>query len=1223
MKFLLEFTDALIFAATGNHLSQPQRSLLLASWSEVRQNYDQIAEACGYSPHYLRKHIGPQLWKLLSEVLKEKVTKVNSRYTLEHHWKKQQQEQSRDSLEDTAQNAFSPVANWGEAIDVEFFYGRQQELLQLEQWTLEGHCRVIGLFGVGGIGKTYLALKLAQQLAGQNTPPSPFQVVIWRSLRNAPPLPELLADLLQVLNPQQPTLPAHTEARLSLLLSYLRSTRCLIILDNLESILQSGSYAGNYRDGYDHYGQFLQRLGETAHQGCLILTSREKPKEFALLEGDRLPVRSVALRGLQVQDGQQLFQAKGIRSRSVTEEAELVHCYSGNPLALKIVSAAIQELFDGEIRLFLQQEATVIGGIEDLLAQQFERLSHLEQTVLYWLAIAREPISLETLRYDMIAAVPQRQILEAIQSLGRRSLLEKSNALFSLQPVVMEYVGDRLISQVAADLSAVIPSQETLPDLKGSLFKTHSLIKAEAKDYVREAQTCLILAPLVKQLLTSFNAPQNLEQHLKQILAWQRSHVPSEPGYLAGNVLNLLRYLEADLSGLDCSNLTVWQAYLDGANLCHVNFTNADLSRSVLSETFASTLSLAFSPDGKLLATATTDNEICLWQVAEGRKILICQGHTGWVHTVAFSPCGNLFASGSEDETIRLWDVQSGQCIAILKGHTHWVWSLAFNPDGTRLASGSNDQTIRLWDIKTEQCLQVLQGHTGWVWSVAFAPNGSILASGSTDHSVRIWDVQTGICLRVLEGHDNWVQTVAFNPMTGDDPVLILASGSNDRTVRLWNAQTGDCFKILEGHTNWVQSLAFCPRPSAPGEAPLLASSSNDQTVKLWNLRSGQCLRTLKSDSKDIWSIAFSPDGTTLASGGSDQIVKLWDARTGYCLRTLKGYNCGILSASFSPDGRLLATGGSDRTIHLWNLTDDQPLYELKGHTSWVRSVAFSPDGKLLASGGSDHTIRLWNLSTQQCLRMFHGHASWVRSVAFSPDGKMLVSGSTDHTIRLWEVQTGQCLNILEGHTHWVRCVAVHPSLPLIASSGDDQTIRLWDSVTGECLKVLRGHTTGIWSVAFSDNGCHLASGGDDRVVMIWDLTTGTCLRTLKGHTNWIQSVAFSPDHRTLASASNDQTIRLWDIETGQCLNTLQGHTHRIWVIRFSPAALEQSPQTTPLLISGGEDETLRCWDVSIGKCTKTLRINRPYEAMNIYGIKGITTAQKNTLLLLGAIADG
>jgi WD40 repeat protein len=1261
---ILDFTDNLVFAATSNHLSQPQRSLLLACGSEVRQSYDQIAQHCGYSPHYLRKHIGPQFWQLLSAVLGEKVNKVNAWHVLERHWRQQAQQTPLPHPISPAPSEQSPVhplnhgastpwqapprVDWGEATNVEFFYGRQQELAQLQHWVTTDRCRLVGLFGVGGMGKTHVSLKLAQQLT-TNPQDCPFQFVIWRSLRNTPPLVDLLADLLQFLNPQLMALPAAVDTRLSQLVDCLHATRCLLIFDNFESILRSGSYAGHYRDGYEPYGQLLHRVGETTHQSCLMLTSREKPKEFALLEGHRLPVRSLGLKGLQVEDGRHIFQLKGIQTLAGSEETDLIQRYSGNPLALKIVAATIQDLFDGNIRTFLNQEATVIGGIDELLTQQFERLSPLEKTILYWLAIAREPIALETLRYDMVAAIPQRQILEALQSLGQRSLVERNQALFSLQPVVMEYVGDRLIAQVCADLSRRVPAAVTVtvdpdppptdspipksvrlppdlrppavPHLATSLLKTHSLLKAEAKDYVREAQIRVILTPLVDQLLAQFTTQPQLEHQLKQLLEWQRSHFPSEPGYLAGNLLNLLRHLQADLTGLDCSHLTVWQAYLEGAHLYQVNFSSADLSRSVLSETFASTLSLAFSPNGELLATATTDNEICLWQVADGRKVMVCQGHTGWVHSVAFSPCGTLLASGSEDETIRLWDIQTGQCVATLEGHTNWVWSVTFSPDGSTLASGSNDHTIRVWQVKTGQCLQVLRGHSGWVWSVAFSPDGSLLASGSTDHSVRLWEMPTGTCVGLLEGHGNWVQAVGFSPIASSDQGFWLASGSHDHTIRLWDVKTGECLKVLEGHRNWVQSLAFSPQSGDARGTPLLASSSNDQTVKLWNFSSGQCLRTLKSASQDIWSIAFTPDGLTIASGGSDQMVNLWDVQTGYCLRTLQGYNGGILSASFSPDGSLLATGGSDRTIRLWSMHAGQPIGVLEGHTSWVRSVAFSPGGQMLASGGSDHTIRLWNPVTGQWLKTLYGHASWVRSVAFSRDGRSLVSGSTDHTVRLWDTHTGQCLKILAGHTHWVRCVAVHPTLPLIASSGDDQTIRLWDSLTGACLKVLKGHSTGIWSLAFSGDGRHLASGGDDQVLLLWDLPTGSCLKTLKGHTDWIQSVAFSPDGRILASGSNDQTIRLWDVETGVCLNTLHGHTNRIWVVGFSPMAVHTPPLTAALLVSGGEDEAIYCWAIPSGQCIKSLKVTRPYEAMNIQGVKGLTNAQRRTLFLLGAVS--
>lgn len=1210
---ILEFIDALVFAKTGSHLSEAQRALLSASWSGERQSYDQIADACGYSAHYLRKHVGPQLWQMLSESLGEKVTKINCHMAIARRMVSLPSPPSRSLAgEISVESALSsqpleekgvvnegmvPHYDWGEASDVDVFYGRQHELSVLMQWIAD-RCRLIGVFGVGGIGKTHLSIKFAQQVAG-------FDCVVWRSLRNAPSLSELLADLLySMTRSPQVALPDSTDLRLTRLIEQLRSQRCLLVLDNAETILRGGDYNGQYRDGYEDYGQLFKRVGDTNHSSCLFLTSREKPKEFGVMEGDILPVRSLYLKGLSAQDGQQIICAKGIQPISEAVSHELVHHYGGNPLALKIVSTTIQELFDGSITEFLQQNTVITAEINELLDQHFIRLSPIERTVLYWLAVAREPIALTTLCDDWIAAPPRRQILDALRSLGQRSLIEKHDGLFSLQPVVMEYVSDRLITDISREIIEHNGNFE--------LLKQHILLKAEAKDYIREIQTRLILKPLLDNLLRHFKVKQNLENHLTAILNWQKSYFPLEPGYLAGNILNLLLKLGVNLSGYDCSNLTISQAYLEGANLNHVNFANSDLSRSVLTETLASTLSVAFSPDGIHFATATTDNDICLWQTHDGKKVQIYQGHYGWVHSVVFSPNGSIIASGSEDETIRLWDVQTGQCLKTLRGHQNWVWAVAFSPDGQFLVSSSNDQTVRLWDIRTGVCLRVFEGHQNWVWSVAFSADQTLLASGSNDKTIKIWNGKTGECLKTLVDHTDWVQSVAFSPTQP-----LLASGSRDQTIKLWNGLTGDCIATLQGHTNWVQSVTFNPTGT------LLASASNDQTVKLWDLETKTCLRTLQSPIQDIWSVAFSPNGKALILGGSDQTVQMWDVQTGQCLKTLRGHISGILSLDTSSDGRFLVTGGSDRTVRLWDLTIGQCLKTLAGHTSWVRSVAFNPRNHLIASGSSDHTIRLWDSTTGECLKVLQGHDSWVRSVKFSTDGKTLVSGSTDHTIRLWDVQTGECLHRLSGHSSWVRCVAFSPQLtqPMIASSSDDQTIRLWDSCSGRCLRVLVGHTSGIWSVVFSPDGSLLASGGDDRVIRVWDVQTGACLKTLHGHENWIQAIAFSPDGTCIASGSNDQMIQLWDAATGQQLHTLQSHHNRIWAVIFSEVKTSLT-ENNLLLISGSEDETVRIWNPYTGECIQSLRSPRPCEGMNISGTKGLTHAQQLALRALGAIEN-
>lgn len=1157
---------------------------------------EEISELTGLTPNTVAKVLARQ-----EGVDKQTLVRLFSAFNLDLN--KSDYSKSTPDLS-TLQALMSPKRiDWDDELCVSMFYGRTTELALLEQWIIQEHSRVVALLGMGGIGKTALAAKLVYEIQGR------FEYIIWRSLYNAPSLFDLLADLIQFFSNNKVSetdLSSRIDSRISQLIDYLQKHRCLIILDNAETILQSGTLAGNYREGYEDYGQLIRRLGQAIHQSSLVLTSREKPKDIASLEGEILPVRSLQLRGLCEEDAKIIFHSKGLLGDDPAKKA-LFERYWGNPLALKIVATTIIDVFNGNISEFLAQKIAVFNDIDALIGQQEERLSDLEREVIYWLAVNREPTPLPQLQEDIVSIGTSRKLIEALESLRRRSIIdkvtakevEKSAALFTIQPLLMEYLTSKLIQQVC----------EEIVTQKIVLLKSHALSKAQAKDYFREIQIRFIVKPVIDELLTIFKNQTRLENQLTQILSKLQKEYPHELGYTGGNILNLLCQLKTNLRGYDFSNLSIWQVDLRNINLPEVNFQNANLSKSLFTKNFSGISKVVFSPNGKTLVTSDANGKICLWrEVVVGdsltsgteEQFLTCLGHISSVRAIAFSPDGSTLQSGGTDENIRLWDVSTGECLKTFTEHPERMRAVAFSPQGKILACNSDDQTVSLWKVNTNQCYKILRGHSGRVLSAVFGPRGKILASASSDKTVKLWDVSTGECLRTLLGHTGFVWSVAFS---SDGQTII--TGSNDQTVRCWDTSTGVCLRTLHGHVGRVRSVAFAPK------GKIIASGSDDQTVRCWDYSTGECLKTLRGHTSLVWSVAFNCEGNILASGSDDQSVRIWDVSTGHALRNLQGYNNGVLSVAFASQGKTIVYGSDDQTVCCWDVSTSQCYKTWQIKANQVRTVAFSPQGNILATGGYDHVIKLWDTRTNLCYKSLHGHTGWVKAVTFNPCGNILASSSDDQTVRLWDISTGEVLKTLE-HSHGVWSVAFSPDGQILASGSDNQKVSLWNISTGECLKILVGHQGWVLSTAFNSQGNILASGSKDKTVRCWDIRIGECIQTLTGHTSWVLSVAFSPQGNILASGSTDQMIKLWDVSMGCCLKTLQGHTHWIRSVAFSPDG-----QT---LVSGSEDGTVKLWDVLTGECLKTLRNERPYEGMNINGVTGLTQETIDSLKLLGAV---
>jgi WD40 repeat protein len=568
---------------------------------------------------------------------------------------------------------------------------------------------------------------------------------------------------------------------------------------------------------------------------------------------------------------------------------------------------------------------------------------------------------------------------------------------------------------------------------------------------------------------------------------------------------------------------------------------------------YAKINSLAISGDDRILASASDDFTIKLWDLAAGKELRSFIGHTGPVEAVAFSPDAKILASGGDDEGIKLWDVARGDLIRTLEvqhatpedkgGYEREFYTMAFCPDGKSLAAQSEFGLIKLWRTTGGPETMTLPLR-GMFFDPSFARSCGRISFGSGGqvqwNIYKLWNIATGHETRPQYPLPDF-SSAALGPEG-----RIAAFGENNGAIRLWEVASRKEIRTLQGHTHSVSVLAFS------GDGKVFASADVAGNILVWDTGTGHASHVLKTTTDPhIRSITLSSNGATLVSGSNDGTIVVWDTVRGMEQRTLRGSSDIILSVRGHPGGNFLASANAKGT-KIWGLSTGQVLQNIEP-TSPVRAVAFSPSGATLALGTQDNRVTLWDFASGKEVDAFRDRGS-VASMAFRPRSNNLatiVEFQNEPHLQIWDLPTHQIVREFVSHS-----VGMIPR-SATTFSPDGNTLaeedKLWEFPSGKEIHTLEGHSGAIDAVAFSLNGKILATGSRDQTIKLWDVKTGKLIHTLLGHNSYVTALAFAPDRKTLASGSRDGTIKIWDLSTGRTLRSQRTLAYQLHSVAFSP----------------------------------------------------------------------
>lgn len=1074
-------------------------------------------------------------------------------------------------------------------VQIAGFEGREEELGHLTRLLAQETTRLVLVQAMGGMGKTWFTRKFYSDASHEYTRRA------WVSLVNAPDPSQCVVSVLRQFGiAVEPDL--CTDDLLEALAERLADAPSLIVLDNFETALTAGTTQPELAEAYEEFFWMV-----TAHDKArLILTSREVPAFFDELGPPH--ACTVKLDGLDLSSVRRILGPRGV-SGEPGDWKDLSELYSGNPQLLRLAAGNISAL-GGDIRYFLSHHVDSVLEETDLFEWHVARTRDEEQAILYWLALTRDPTRMKDLELLLwprhSSGLGSADILRRLRSRDLVQWTEPDS--LSLQPAMLAFLTKRLMVAMFHAVAQLLEGQAAVAPTSLDSF---ALSLGSSPPYVRERVREELVKPLISQLEQTVGSRAALDRQLRGVFASLRDSERLKAGYAATNIATLLIERGSPLTGLDLSGLTFRHWDLSEVNLVDVDLTESDMVECRFAHTFGNMLCICGTDSRRLVAAGGTDNRVWIWDtggIHHGRLV----GHANWVRSVAFSPDGSLLASVSSDSTLRTWRMDDMSAMSEHVLSRKRLWSVAWLDD-TTIACGDEDGYLHLVSVAKTTPAQALSAHQGRLMSLCVVDNGGLMVTGGTDGFARLWHVPD---LRQLDEIQLGapVSALAWDSQ-GRRVVIALADG---RVVRL---DLKD--RRLSGRRNLIREGLPATSIAVISSSGMAVVGQRDGALTWIDLDTGVTSMRLAAHRAQLTSVS-SLDRTILSTG-EDQSIKVWDGESGLPLASMTGgvNHAWSLATLRAEDGsEVILSAHEDRRLRVWRKSVGQGWREshaLAGHQNRIWSVRAATSRPWAISASEDCSARVWEIESGRCVRVLPAHDGAVWGADLTPDAATAVTGGDEGVARAWSVTDGRLLwSHFIGQVR-IRALACGPEGDWCAVGAEDSRVHVLRMRDGALTGVFEGHTDRVNALATVDAD-RLVTGSRDGTARLWRITSQECEQVLtpSARLGFVWAVAAHVGSDWIAAGTESGAITLWRLSSAE----------QRWEVGLFKARVKWVAPSLrgSALVACSEDGDILEIDVASGEPMGRAGSPRVYEGLNIQSTTGLDLATRDMLRELGAI---